>query len=88
MLCTILLIFSKKFKKLKIELRSGSDSVTNKFYKPLGFNSTKFKDVLVLEDILPLIYGECKYCSDDVKLIFQYNDRFIKTSEKMMKLIE
>ena len=90
MLCTTLLFFYKKYPKLHIMLESGGVDVTNKFYKPLGFKYdtlSRGKDLLILNDILPLIQEKCKYCSEDVKLILKNNNEYIDSSEKMIKLI-
>ena len=91
MLCTTLLFFYKKYPKLHIMLESGGYDVTNKFYKPLGFEDDKLSlregHLLILNDILPLIQEKCKYCSEDVKLILKNNNEFIDSSEKMIELI-
>ena len=90
MLCTTLLFFYKKYPKLHITLESGGTDVSNKFYKPLGFeNNPSLQDesLLILKDILPLIHDKCKYCSDDVKLILQNNDDFLRSSEEMIDII-
>ena len=90
MLCTTLLFFYKKYPKLHITLESGGTDVSNKFYKPLGFeNNPSLQDesLLILKDILPLIHDKCKYCSDDVKLILQNNDALLGSSEEMINII-
>ena len=90
MLCTTLLFFYEKYPNLHITLESGGTDVSNKFYKPLGFeNNPSLQDesLLILKDILPLIHDKCKYCSDDVKLILQNNDDFLGSSEEMINII-
>jgi hypothetical protein len=90
MLCTTLLFFYEKYPNLQITLESGGTDVSNKFYKPLGFEnnpSSQDESLLILKDILPLIHEKCEYCSDDVKLILQNNDDFLHSSEDMIKII-